>query len=152
MKLAGLQRAFAARVLTGDDAILAHVNDSSREQRTVLMHVYEHAYGARLAEILEGDFEKLHAALGQDAPHLHEHARGLVPRGLVVLGSERVEGALVHDGEEAAIRTLAIWANTCRPFWPRHRPGGKRPGWPSWQPWNGPWAKFSWPRTRPAWR
>ena len=67
MKLAGLQRAFAARVLTGDDAILAHVNDSSCEQRTVLMHVYEHAYGARLAEILEGDFEKLHAALGQDA-------------------------------------------------------------------------------------
>lgn len=67
MRLAELQRAFARRVLEGDDAILDHIQDSRREKRAVLMHVYEHAYGARLAEILEGDYEKLHQALGADA-------------------------------------------------------------------------------------
>ncbi len=67
MRLAELQRAFARRVLEGDDAILAEINDSRREERAVLMHVYEHAYGARLAEILEGDYEKLPMALGRDA-------------------------------------------------------------------------------------
>lgn len=66
MRLADLQRAFARRVLEGDDAILAEIEDNRRTDRVTLMHVYEHAYGARLAEVLEGDFEKLHAALGGD--------------------------------------------------------------------------------------
>lgn len=66
MNLAELQRAFARRVLAGDDAILPEIRDNARTDRTVLMHVYEHAYGARLAEVLEGDYEKLLAALGRD--------------------------------------------------------------------------------------
>ena len=66
MKLAELQRAFAARVLQGDDAILAEIHDNSRTDRQTLMHVYEHAYGARLAEILEADYDKLLAALGPE--------------------------------------------------------------------------------------
>ena len=67
MRLPELQRAFTARMLTGDDAIMALVQDSRLERRDVLMGVYEHAYGARLAEVLEGDYEKLHAAIGPDA-------------------------------------------------------------------------------------
>lgn len=66
MRLAELQRAFARRILDGDDAILAEIGDNSRAGRAVLMHVYEHAYGARLAEVLEADYEKLAAALGRD--------------------------------------------------------------------------------------
>lgn len=66
MRLADLQRAFARRLLDGDDAILDEVRDSSRTDRQTLMHVYEHAYGARLAEVLEADYEKLAAALGPD--------------------------------------------------------------------------------------
>jgi hypothetical protein len=67
MRLPELQRAFAARMLTGDDAIMPLIQDSRLERRDVLMGVYEHAYGSRLAEVLEGDYEKLHAALGADA-------------------------------------------------------------------------------------
>ena len=67
MRLPELQRAFAARMLNGDDAIMSVIQDSSLERRDVLMGVYEHAYGARLAEVLEGDYEKLHAAIGPDA-------------------------------------------------------------------------------------
>lgn len=66
MELANLQRAFAARMLNGDDAIMTIIKDSSLERRDVLMGVYEHAYGARLAEVLEGDYEKLHAAIGPE--------------------------------------------------------------------------------------
>lgn len=67
MRLPELQRAFAARMLNGDDAIMSVIQDSSLERRDVLMGVYEHAYGARLAEVLEGDYEKLHVAIGPDA-------------------------------------------------------------------------------------
>ena len=66
MRLAALQRAFAARILKGDPAILPHIRDSARAPRATLLHVYEHAYGARLAEVLEGDYEKLRQALGAD--------------------------------------------------------------------------------------
>lgn len=66
MRLAELQRAFARRILEGDDAILAEIGDNGRSDRATLMHVYEHAYGARLAEVLEADYEKLAEALGPD--------------------------------------------------------------------------------------
>lgn len=42
------------------------IKDSSLERRDVLMGVYEHAYGGRLTEVLEGDYEKLHAAIGPE--------------------------------------------------------------------------------------
>lgn len=67
MKLAALQRAFARRILDGDDSILGELQDSPRTDRTTLMHVYEHAYGARMAEVLEGDYEKVRQALGSEA-------------------------------------------------------------------------------------
>jgi Putative DNA-binding domain len=59
-----LQDTFQRGILAGDDAILAEVNDSAKEQRKVLFGVYRNAYVARLAEILDDDYEQLHAYLG----------------------------------------------------------------------------------------
>ena len=62
-----LQDTFQRGILAGDDAILAEVNDSDKEQRKVLFGVYRNAYVARLAEILHDDYEQLHAYLGDRA-------------------------------------------------------------------------------------
>jgi hypothetical protein len=62
-----LQDSFQRGILAGDDAILAEVNDSDKEQRKVLFGVYRNAYVARLAEILHDDYEQLHAYLGDQA-------------------------------------------------------------------------------------
>jgi len=62
-----LQDSFQRGILAGDDAILAEVNDSAKEQRKVLFGVYRNAYVARLAEILDDDYEQLHAYLGDRA-------------------------------------------------------------------------------------
>ena len=62
-----LQDSFQRGILAGDDAILDEVNDSDKEQRKVLFGVYRHAYVARLAEILDDDYEQLHAYLGDQA-------------------------------------------------------------------------------------
>ena len=62
-----LQDTFQRGILAGDDAILNEVNDSDKEQRKVLFGVYRHAYVARLAEILDDDYEQLHAYLGDQA-------------------------------------------------------------------------------------
>ena len=59
-----IQDEFQRGILAGDDAILADVNDSFREQRKVLFGVYRNAYVARLAEILGEDYEQVHAYLG----------------------------------------------------------------------------------------
>jgi len=59
-----LQDSFQRGILAGDDAILGEVNDSAREKRTVLFGVYRNAYVARLAEILDEDYEQVHAYLG----------------------------------------------------------------------------------------
>ena len=62
-----LQETFQRGILAGDDAILAEINDSDKEQRKVLFGVYRNAYVARLAEILHDDYEQLHAYLGDRA-------------------------------------------------------------------------------------
>jgi hypothetical protein len=59
-----LQDEFQRGILAGDDTILAEVNDSAKEQRSVLFGVYRNAYVARLAEILGEDYEQVHAYLG----------------------------------------------------------------------------------------
>jgi hypothetical protein len=59
-----LQESFQRGILAGDDAILGDVNDSEKEQRTVLFGVYRNAYVARLAEVLGNDYELLHAYMG----------------------------------------------------------------------------------------
>lgn len=62
-----LQDSFQRGILADDDAILAEVNDSDKEQRKVLFGVYRNAYVARLADILYEDYEQLHAYLGDQA-------------------------------------------------------------------------------------
>jgi hypothetical protein len=62
-----IQDEFQRGILAGDDAILAEVNDSGKEGRTVLFGVYRNAYVARLAEILGEDYEQVHAYLGDRA-------------------------------------------------------------------------------------
>ena len=62
-----LQDTFQRGILAGDDAILDEVKDTAKEQRKVLFGVYRNAYVARLAEILDDDYEQLHAYLGDRA-------------------------------------------------------------------------------------
>ncbi|MGE5259265.1 MAG: putative DNA-binding domain-containing protein [Actinomycetota bacterium] len=62
-----IQDEFQRGILAGDDAILAEVNDSGKEERAVLFGVYRNAYVARLAEILGEDYEQVHAYLGDRA-------------------------------------------------------------------------------------
>src|SRR5215813_7692498 len=59
-----LQESFQRGILTGDDAILSAINDSSKEKRKALFGVYRNAYVARLAEVLADDYEQVHAYLG----------------------------------------------------------------------------------------
>ena len=59
-----LQESFQRGILAGDDTILSEVNDSAKEERTVLFGVYRNAYVARLAEVLGNDYELLHTYLG----------------------------------------------------------------------------------------
>ena len=64
--LAELQDRFQRAILDGDGAFLADIIDSPREQRDVLLGVYQNAYVLRLTEILENDYEYLHAYLGDE--------------------------------------------------------------------------------------
>jgi hypothetical protein len=65
--LAELQDAFQRAIMSGDDAVLALIPNSSREKRDVLLGVYRHAYVARLIEFLQNDYPKLHEYLGDEA-------------------------------------------------------------------------------------
>jgi hypothetical protein len=59
-----LQENFQRGILAGDDAILADLKDSAKEGRRTRFGVYRHAYVARLAEVLGGDYAELSAYLG----------------------------------------------------------------------------------------
>src|SRR5215469_11757470 len=66
-RLKELQDEFQRGILAEDDAILAEVNDSAKEDRKVLFGVYRHAYVARLAEIVGQGYEQVHAYIGDQA-------------------------------------------------------------------------------------
>lgn len=65
--LARLQDRFQRGVLADDERVLSDLLDGPREIRNVLFGVYRSAYGSRLAEIVQSDFEQLHAYLGGEA-------------------------------------------------------------------------------------
>ncbi len=65
--LAELQDTFQRAILSGDDAVLAEIVDTSKERREVLFSVYRNAYTLRLVEVLSNDYEHLKAYMG-DAP------------------------------------------------------------------------------------
>ena len=60
-RLADIQAAFQDRLLTGGDGVLTLLGDGS------FMEVYDHAYTARLLEVLAEDFPALHTLLGDEA-------------------------------------------------------------------------------------
>ena len=66
-----IQDAFQDRLLTGSDAILEHLGDGAR-----LLKAYDHAYGARLIEVLAEDFETVHTLLGDES--FAEAAQGYI--------------------------------------------------------------------------
>lgn len=59
--LSDLQKKFQARLLAGAREIDSHLNDGGP-----FMKAYDHAYRARLVEILTEDFEGLHTLLGDE--------------------------------------------------------------------------------------
>lgn len=64
--LAELQALLQRAVVDGDNAVLDHIKPPPRDTQTVRLGVYRHAYGSRLVEFLENDFEKLRLFLGGD--------------------------------------------------------------------------------------
>ena len=61
-----LQSSFQRAVLQGDTAILGDIRKSEKESREVLLGVYQNAYGLRLIEFLDNEYEKLSLILGDD--------------------------------------------------------------------------------------
>lgn len=64
--LATFQDEFQRAVVDGDETVLEDITDSSKENRRVLLGVYQNAYVMRLIEFLENDYDKLHGVLGDD--------------------------------------------------------------------------------------
>src|SRR5258708_9847685 len=60
------QADFQRGILTGDDTVLAEIQDSPREKRETLYGVYRYAYGSRLVETMRNDHELLHRYLGDE--------------------------------------------------------------------------------------
>lgn len=61
-----LQQRFQQAILNQDGSILDDIKDTSKEQRTVLLNVYQNAYGARLIEFLENDYPHTFSYLGDE--------------------------------------------------------------------------------------
>lgn len=59
--LGGIQSLFQDRLLIGDDAVMAHLTDEGP-----FLKVYDHAYEARLLEVMGEDFPAVHTLLGDD--------------------------------------------------------------------------------------
>ncbi|RME35311.1 MAG: DUF2063 domain-containing protein [Gammaproteobacteria bacterium] len=63
--LEALQKALQQAVLSGrPDPVLEHTTPSSRADRQTRLGVYLQAYRLRLEEVLQGDYPKLHAYIG----------------------------------------------------------------------------------------
>ena len=61
-----IQEKFQKSILQQDETIIDDIVDTSKEERAVLLNVYQHAYGARLIEFLENDFPKTFAYMGDE--------------------------------------------------------------------------------------
>lgn len=65
--LAELQARFQQAVVEGDDGILSLIPANSRTSNAVLLGVYQHAYVARLVEIVRGAYPYLAQHMGEPA-------------------------------------------------------------------------------------
>lgn len=61
-----IQDRFQKSILQQDATALDDIIDTSKEERAVLLNVYQHAYGARLIEFLENDFPKTLIYMGDE--------------------------------------------------------------------------------------
>ena len=64
--LATFQDQFQKALVDGDETVLSDIAENAKEDRRVLLGVYQNAYVSRLIEFLQNDYEKLHAVLGDD--------------------------------------------------------------------------------------
>lgn len=65
--LADLQRKFLDAVMRGDNSILEHIPANSRTTNATLLGVYQHAYAARLIEVVRNDHGVLATYMGDEA-------------------------------------------------------------------------------------
>lgn len=64
--LKDIQEKFQQSILNQDETVLEEIVDTSKEERDVLLGVYQHAYGARLIEFLENDYPHTLNYLGDE--------------------------------------------------------------------------------------
>lgn len=64
--LASFQDAFQRAVIDGDEDVLPDIAENAKEDRHVLLGVYQNAYVLRLIEFLTNDYDKLHGVLGDE--------------------------------------------------------------------------------------
>jgi hypothetical protein len=65
--LAELQQHFLQAVMRGDGTVLRYIPPNSRTTSETLLGVYQHAYGARLVEVVRNDHPVLGAYMGDEA-------------------------------------------------------------------------------------
>lgn len=68
-ELEEIQLRFQNSILQQDGSLLDDIVDTRKEKKSVLLGVYQHAYGARLIEFLENDFPVTASYLGEDMFH-----------------------------------------------------------------------------------
>jgi hypothetical protein len=101
--LAMLQARFQSGLLDGDNCVLDEILDSPREARKTLFEVYRNAYAARLVEIIQHDFERLHAWLGDEV--FEAAARAYVASH----PSRHANARWYSQGLPAFLKTAAPW-------------------------------------------
>jgi hypothetical protein len=74
MDLRATQAALQARILTGDDAVAALIDDDERTSRNERLGIYAFAYSARLVESLQQTYPAVLHVLGADAFSQMAHA------------------------------------------------------------------------------
>lgn len=89
--LATFQDAFQRAVIDGDEDILADIAKNPKEDRQVLLGVYQNAYVLRLIEFLSNDYEKLHSLLGDE--QFDEMARAYIAANTSTTRNARWYGA-----------------------------------------------------------
>lgn len=108
--LAELQEHFLQAVMCGDGTVLRYIPPNSRTTSETLLGVYQHAYGARLVEVVRNDHPVLAAYMGDEAfadmarryvaahPSRHPNARWF---------ASRLPEFLAHDAEYRAYAELS---------------------------------------------
>jgi hypothetical protein len=108
--LAELQEHFLQAVICGDGTVLRYIPPNSRTTSETLLGVYQHAYGARLVEVLRNDHPILAAYMGDEAfadmarryvaahPSRHPNARWF---------ASKLPGFLARDSDYRAYAELA---------------------------------------------